>query len=135
MALQQAARDVELLLKENITKLFDRILKKKVADSLSPKFLNELILKIVAQWPENKQANILLNGEDKEKLQKLLFSNLEDELKDSITLKVSNSVSQGFRIGLNGESAYYDFSDESITEALKLFLNPVLKELMDQKDG
>ena len=130
--LQQAARNTELLLKEKINDLFNRVFKREVAGAMKPDFLKELILKIVNAWAKDSSAEIILNNKDKESLETLLFNGLKKQLKDSVTFKVSNDVSNGFRIGLKGEQVYYDFSDEAIAEALKSILNPKLKEILDK---
>lgn len=135
LAVQQAARDTELVLKERLTDLFDRVFKKAVSNTLTPDFLNQLILKIVNKWVDSPNTEITLNENDKEKLEKLLFQSLEGELQESITIRASSNIAKGFRIGLKDGQVYYDFSDESIADVLKTFLNPRLREIMDKKNG
>jgi len=135
LAVKQAARDTVILVKEKLTNLFDRVFKKEVTNTLTPGFLNELILKIVTQWSANPNTEITINEDDKKKLEELLFSSLKGELKDSITIRASNIVAKGFRIGQQDGHVYYDFSDDSITDVLKTFLNPRLKEIMDKENG
>ena len=130
--LKQAVRNAELLLKEKISALFNRVFKKQVGIALTPDFLKELILNITGSWAKDGKADIVLNNDDIEKLEKLLFNGLQDEIKDTITLKVSSEVSKGFRVGLKGEQVYYDFSDEAIADVLKSLINPKLKEILDK---
>ena len=134
-ALRQAARDSELLLRERFTALFDNVFKKEVSGTLTPDFLKEIILKIVDKWLKNPNIDIVLSEEDKKKLEKLLFASIKKDLKKSITIHASSDVIQGFRIGQKGEEVYYDFSDETIANMLKMFLNPRLNEILDRKDG
>ncbi len=68
---------------------------------------------------------------DKEKLEQLLFSGVNSKLRDTITLMASGQISKGFRIGLKGKDVYYDFSDDSIVEMLKGYLNPRLNEILE----
>lgn len=135
LALQQAARDIELLLKERIDALFTRVFQKKVSSVLGPEFLKDLILKIVAEWGRGAAIEVVLSEADKEQLQSLLFTGLSEELRESVSLTVSNKVAKGFRLGLKGEDAYFDFTDETIAEVLKSFLSPSLKQLLDGKNG
>jgi len=135
LAVRQAARDTVILVKEKLTNLFDRVFKKEIANSLSPDFLNGLIGKIVTQWSSNPNTEITINESDKDKLEELLFSSLKGEIKESITIKASNNIAKGFRIGQQNGQVYYDFSDDSITDVLKTFLNPRLKEIMDEENG
>lgn len=134
-ALQQAARDVELLLKERIGSLFDRVFKREVGAALSPEFLGSLVGKMVTEWAREGQVEVTVNAADREKLEALLFSGLKGELKNSVTIRASQTVSKGFRIELKGENVYYDFTDDSIADALKAFINPSLQAILDGKDG
>jgi len=135
LAMQQAARDVELLLRTRISALFDRVFKREVGGTLTPEFLEGMILKLVTEWAEEGEAEITVNDADKEELEGLLFSRLKEDLKDSVSLRVSSTVSRGFRIELKGESVYYDFTDDAIADALKAFINPSLQAILDGNDG
>lgn len=134
-ALRQAARDSQLLVKQNLLYLFDRVFKKEVAKALKPEFLKELILKIVDKWADESNVEITINKEDKKKLEAVLFKQLRNELKDKIVIRVSTEISKGFYIGLKNNDIYYDFSDESIAEMLKMYINPGLKEILDAENG
>jgi V/A-type H+-transporting ATPase subunit E len=135
LALKQAARDSELLLKGRITELFDRVFKQEISEALKPDFLKEMILKLVDQWGKEAKAEVMLKSADLKKLEEVLYTGVGKALKDKITLRSSPEVSGGFRIGLKGEDVYYDFTDESIAETLKLFLKPKLKEILDGGNG
>lgn len=133
--LQHATRNAELLLMEKINSLFDKVFKRKVAETLTPDFLKEMILKIVKTWADDSSVEIVINNEEKQKVEALLFSGINEDLKESISLKASNNIAKGFQIGIKGEHVYYDFSDDAIAETLKSLINPTLKEILDQKNG
>ena len=78
------------------------------------------------------KKEIVINEKDKDQLEKVLFSGVKDELKNSISIRVTSDISNGFRVGLKDEEVYYDFSDESIAEVLKSLINPKLKEILDK---
>jgi len=134
-ALRQAARDVELLLKERFSALFDRVFRREVGRALTPEFLQGIILKLVTGWTEKGKVEVVITEADREKLETLLFEHLAEELRDSVTLRVSNSVARGFRFELKDGRVYYDFTDETIAEALKAFINPSLQAILNGKDG
>ena len=134
LAIQQAARDGELLFKSRITELFDRVFKRSVQTTVSPEFMKEMILKIVDEWKKG-QAEITVSDQEKDKLQHVLFSGLQEEVKKGISLKPSSNISGGFQIGIKDENVYYDFSDESLADILKSFLNPRLNEILSKKNG
>ncbi len=130
--LKQSARNFELLLKEKIQALFDRVFKQQVAKTLTPDFLKAMILKIIANWAKNGAVEVVVSEQDKDQLEAVLFHGVHDELKKSIQLRVSSDVANGFRIGLKDNQVYYDFSDETIAEVLKSLINPKLKTILEQ---
>lgn len=135
LAIKQAARDSELVVKTNIIALFDQVFKKEAGSTLAPDFMKSLIEKIVAEWGKDNEVDILVNEKDQKALESLLAQGVKGAAKDGITVKVSDDIAEGFRIGLKGEDVYYDFSDATIAEMLKSFLSPKLKEILERKDG
>ncbi|HDZ77272.1 MAG TPA: hypothetical protein ENH41_04225 [Candidatus Omnitrophica bacterium] len=136
-SLRQAARDLVLVLKQEITTLFDNILKRKVADELDVEFVKELIVRIIDNWAQKKDVALeaLVNKVDKKKLEDLLLSQFKSQVKDIVEIKIAKSIDRGFRIGIKGEDVYYDFTDESILESLKEFLNPQIVKILDKNNG
>ncbi len=130
--IKQAGRDAELLLKEKIVALFDNVFKKEVATALKPEFVSELIKQIVAGWVKNNKADVVINEQDQQQLEKLLFAGINNELRNTIFLRVSQDISTGFRIGLKDEQVYYDFTDRTFAELLKTLINPKLKAILEK---
>jgi len=133
LALKQAARDSELLLKERITELLNRVFRQEVADNLEADFLKQIIMKIIEQWGKDRSIEVVLSAKDKKNLERLLFTGVKKSLQKTVTLKPSSDMAHGFQIGLKEDDVYFDFSDESLAEMLKLYLNPRLKEILDKK--
>ncbi len=136
-SLQQAARDLSLSLKEQLTALLDRLLKQKISGTLSPEFIKDMITKIIDKWAQDKKADIevLVGEKDQKKLAELLFADLKEEAKKAIEIKVSPTIEKGFRIGIKDQEVYYDFTDESLLEALKEFLSPSLSAILNTNNG
>jgi len=134
-AARQSIRDVILMLKQRIVELLDVVLKRQIKEQLQPDVLKEIIVKLVESFKKDKQLDleIILGKGDKDKLEKLIFDGLTKEMSKGVTLKVSPNVESGFRIGRKGENSYYDFTDEALTEALKVYLNPKLREILEAK--
>lgn len=135
LAIRQAARDAQLSVKAGLKNLFDRVFKERVSGTLDPDFLKDLILMIVGKWAKEPHVEIVVSPSDRKKLEKLLSHAIQKELKDKVTLSVSSDVARGFRVGLKDGDVFYDFSDESIAEMLKVYLNPRIKEILDKQDG
>jgi V/A-type H+-transporting ATPase subunit E len=136
-SLRQASRDLVLALRSEITALFDRVFKKKAKEALSADFTRELIIKIVENWSKDKQVSleVIVNQREKDKLKELVLAGLSQELKDAVAFKTSQDIAAGFRIGLKGANIYYDFTDETIAQALREFLNPSITAMLDKDNG
>lgn len=131
-ALKQASRDTVLVTKEQLLKLFNTAFKKELGETLSPEFMQDLILKIVDSWGKGKNLEVLVTEKELQKLQKLIFTKGRKELEETLTIKVDKGISKGFRVGLKDNNLYYDFTDESIAEFLGEFLNPRIREILDK---
>lgn len=135
LAVKQAARDSELLLKSRITAMFDQVFKREVAQTLSADFMKEMIVKLVDEWVKGGNADVVVSEKDKAALEAVLFKGVQANLKDKVQIRVSNDVTSGFEIGLKDSNVYYDFTDDSIADTLKLFLKPKIKEILDRSNG
>jgi len=136
-SLKQASRDLVLALKAELVALFDRTLKQKCGEALSAEFMAGLITKIIEQWSPGKSVDweVLVSKADKEKIAKLLRASLRSQAKTTLEVKVSKAIDKGFRIGIKGEDLHYDFTDQSILEALGEFLNPTFLAILDVNNG
>jgi len=135
-SLKQAARDTVLATKDQIRKLFNKILKEKISEELDSEFIKKLILKIGDKWSHKKDETleVLISKDDIKKLLQLLSEEIKKQAKGSIEIKVNDSIGHGFRIGTKGQDLHYDFTDESILESLKEFLNPAIAAMLNSKN-
>lgn len=131
-AIKQAARDTILTTKEKIIELFNRALLQEVSVSLEPEFVAGLIKYIVENWVDKRNVEVLVSQEDVSKLEALLREKLREELKEAIEIKPDPSIAKGFKIGLKGENLYYDFTDETMTEILKSYLTPSVRNILEK---
>lgn len=132
MSLAQASRDVELKLKEKLSKLFNKALQISVSNAMEPNALKEMLIKFIesSAKDENVKWDILLSEHDKNQLQNLVINETNKLFSEGISLKVSDKLFHGFRIGKSDTGFYMDFSDEAVTEAILEYLNPKIKELI-----
>ncbi|MDD4957386.1 MAG: hypothetical protein PHH49_05205 [Candidatus Omnitrophica bacterium] len=132
-AVRQAARDVILTLKDSIIRLFGEVLKAKVSESMTPDVMKDVIVKLADTVSRDGGALEVLVGEkDEKQLGEALKAALNEKMGSGMTIKVSRNVESGFRVGLKGKEAYYDFTDEAVAEALKTFLNPKINEMLSK---
>lgn len=129
-AIQQAGRDTMLVLKEKISKMLEQILLSDIDAKLEKDFLKELIVQFAKTWAKDEDIKILLNEVDADELSAQLKKSLSANIKGDIEIKVDRKIEHGFRIGKKDGNLFYDFTDESILDALRVFLNPKLAELL-----
>ena len=131
-AIRQSARDVLLGLRENIIALFDKVMKKDIAEQLSPEVMKEMIARLADSIgkKEGTGVEVLLSEKDEKILEELIIGTLKREAKKGITLKVNAAVEHGFRIGEKGGNTYYDFTDDAIAEAFKSYLNQQMIQIL-----
>lgn len=130
VAINQAARDTVLVLKEKITKMLDQALLADVDAAMDKKFLQDLIVKIAEVWAKDGDVSVLANGVDVDALTAQLKAALNKSIKNTVEVKLDKKITHGFRIGKKDENLFYDFTDESVLEALRVFLNPKLAEIL-----
>ncbi|MCX6559454.1 MAG: hypothetical protein NTZ26_02965 [Candidatus Aminicenantes bacterium] len=130
-AVQQAARDIRLLLKARIMELFERAFKTEIAAALRPELVRDLILKVVEDWSEGGGIELSVADQDLTAIKGLLGNGLQKLVEDGVVLKTGASLRHGFRVALKGRDVFVDFTDETLGEALFSLLKPQLRALLD----
>ena len=130
VAIKQAARDTVLVLKEKVTTILEQALLNEVDASLDQDFMKDLIAKIAETMAKDGDIEVLANGVDIDALTAQLKKALSKTVENDVEIKLDKKISHGFRIGKKGDNLFYDFSDESLLEALRVFLNPKLAEIL-----
>ena len=133
-SLIQGARDLMLSLKDEIRKIFDKIIIAETQKAMSSEdmvdILTRLIEKYIDKKGETSDIKILLKKEDLDTLKKGLMLKLKEKSKLGIEFKPSPNINAGFSISFDKGKSYFDFTDESLSEALSAYLNPELKKLL-----
>ena len=100
-------------------------------------FLQKVILTIIEKFKLEgiTDIEVLLNEQDKKNIENKILSTLKDTiLNGKVLFKASNKIEKGFCIGKKGENAFYDFTDEALTDSFRCFLNPKVIEILDAKE-
>ncbi len=92
--------------------------------------LKDIIGKVAEVWAKDGDVEVLVNGVDVDALTAQLKNALASNIKNTIEVKLDKKITHGFRIGKKGDNLFYDFTDESVLEALRIFLNPKLAEIL-----
>ncbi|MDP8215877.1 MAG: hypothetical protein P9L98_00950 [Candidatus Kaelpia imicola] len=134
IAIEQAARDSIISLREKIVAVFDDLLKRDVSNSLSPQAVKDMITRILSNWKPGKDDSIeiLTSKRDRDSLRDLLIDEFKEKIAAGFEVKIHPGLKKGFRIGIRGEDMHYDFSDQGIADTIALFLNEEIREIVNK---
>lgn len=126
-AVSQAARDAVLALKVKVAALFDAVIKKQVEQAMDPAFTKDLIVRTADAYAKGQDIAVVLGGADAAKLTAMIASDIR---KQSFEIKTDSRLQSGFKVVVKGSDISYDFTSEAIADALKVFVNARLAELV-----
>ncbi len=137
-ALKQAGRDLILKIRQQIEELFHSVVSQEVRGALTPKTVEESVVSLIKAWGERGDAaglEVLLPAEQGEKLKKALLSRLAEEVRQGVQFELLPGIGAGFRLAEKQGAAYYDFTQDGISEFLFQYLNPRLSALLQEALG
>lgn len=132
LLLQQAARDMLIVLRKEIDSLLNSIIIAHVKEALSVPELNRIISSLIKEHKgKDPQAlEVTLSSHDAQHLEKSLFSQLSDEVKKGVVVKSSDELQAGFFISYDGGKSRFEFTDKSLAEYIGSYIKPRLSELL-----
>ena len=134
-AIRQAGRNLLISFRESVARELNAIIGAKVSAVYASDALAQMIAEIVVAWadkPDAEDLAVIVNEETRERLENALLSALKEKLQKGVTLKANDNFDGGFRIAVNGGSAYYDYSAEAVVEMLSNYLNPKVTALLKE---
>ena len=132
-ALEQAARDIILKVRQSIQQVSDAILAKKSAEALSGEGLVKVIVSALEKWDGREgELSLLLSEADAAKLGKELTSQLAAKFGEGVEIKPFSGINAGFRIGTKEGGSYFDFSSKEIALMLSQLVNPQLAAIVEE---
>jgi V/A-type H+-transporting ATPase subunit E len=120
-ALEQAGRDLLLTVGKGVEAIFNALLNDVVVQSLNADVMANLIGKLAEEGVSVKVSEEVLN---------VLKTQFADKMKSGIDLGADQEILAGFKLVEKEGSAYRDFTDEAIVEALSAYLRPQLAEIL-----
>ncbi len=134
MALKQASRDLMLSLKDEIKKIFNKIIAGDTAKVMSGQdmagILGDLIEGYIEGNGKSSDVAVLLKKEDLARLKETSITKLKQRLKEGVEFRPSANINAGFSISFDKGKSFFDFTDEGLSEALCAYLNPELSRLL-----
>ena len=132
-AIRQAGRNLLLSFRESVARELEVIVSQNVEAVYSSETLAKLIVNVVSNWaasPEADDLTVVLGSEDLENLEKTLLAGLKEKMLEGVTLNANDNFDGGFRIAVNGGSAYYDYSSQAVVSMLSNYLSPRVAQLL-----
>ena len=136
-AIRQAGRNLLISFRESVTKELNAVIGENISSVYSSDALSQIIIKAVETWtekPDTEEITVILSNEDLEKLENTIKDSLRAKMLNGVTLKSNDNLDGGFRIAVNGDGAYYDYSKESVTDMLSNYLSPRITALMKEAE-
>ena len=130
--LNQAARDMLLMLRKEISALLERIITAQVRQGLSPAELAKIITAIIKEQGSSGKdgITITLNKADLEQLQHAFIEETRQALKKGVVLKASEDIGAGFTLSFDSGKSHFDFTDKALAEYIGSCLKPKLVEIL-----
>ena len=135
-ALEQAARDVVLYVRDAIDETLKKLVSKEVTQSLTPERLGKLIETVVKAYAQSGQTtgrlDVLLNPDQQKAVREYFMGKLSQSMKQGLEIEGRDDIVSGFRVSVEGGRIQHDFSGEAITEAISALLRPELARILQQ---
>ena len=113
---EQAKRDAMLSFKEEVGKVYKKILSDDISKELDSDSLGKLISAVLKDEDVSKYEAQVKEVSDALKTQ------LKDEINSGLEIKVNKEVKSGFRLASKDGSGYIDCTEEAIEEMLMPYL-------------
>jgi len=134
LALQHAARDVLLYVRQAIMKYFAEIIKKTVPELVPLERVQEILVKLALEAQKQGRATegvrVFVNEQDEKALVEFFITKFREQVKEGVELHPMKGLRAGFRLELKDKDVEYDFSDEVIVEMLSALVNPALEQIL-----
>ncbi len=136
-AIRQAGRNLLISFRESVAKEVKAIVAENVFSAYSGEDLKQIIVNAVSDLtskPDAEDITVILNSEDLKKLEEAVLQSLKEKMQKGITLKANDNFDGGFRIAVNESGAYYDYSQEAVTDMLSNYLSPRIAALLKEAE-
>lgn len=134
-AIRQAGRNLLISFRESVARELKAVISETVSAVYKSEDLAKLIVSVVENWtnkPNTEELTVILNETDLAKLEETLLAALKDKLTKGVHLKANDNFDGGFRIAVNDDGAYYDYSEEAVVDMLSNYLSPKVSKLLKE---
>ncbi len=136
-AIRQAARDVVIEVRQSIQQTLERVLLKRLDETLATDFLRTFLAQLVKAVAEQPDARGGLEGlvapDQAEKLAAFATAELADAVAGGLRIAPDRDIHAGIRILVAEGRIEHDFTDVAIMDALSKMMSPALAKLVFEK--
>lgn len=133
-SLEQAGRDLLIGVGQSIESMIQDIVTTATDEALDPKTLKRMMVKMAQAYAEKNgtesSIELLIGEQDQAEILKFFAREYRRRLVSGLNIHVDHDVRKGFRVVLENERVYHDFTKPAIAEALANFLRPHLAEIV-----
>jgi vacuolar-type H+-ATPase subunit E/Vma4 len=137
--LEQAARDVLILVSQGIEDILAEIVTDSVHQAMDIHTLQRMLVAIAHACgvnPEETRLEYLVSPQDHEALVNYFASLYEQKMIKGVQLKVDENITKGFKVSFRENHVFLDFTAEAVAEALNQLLRPelgrIVKRVVDE---
>ncbi|MGE5228665.1 MAG: hypothetical protein ACM3MJ_02985, partial [Deltaproteobacteria bacterium] len=133
-ALEQAARDFLLALRQSIEAVLRETLCESVAEALSPDVMAQILVRLADAYAAHdmneSRVDVLLSPEDRDAVGAIVMEKYRELVRQGLTLRPDERVEDGFKVSFVDYNLYHDFSAGALAEALAPVLRPPLCDIV-----
>lgn len=135
-ALQHAARDVLLYVRQAIMKYFATLIRTTVPELVPLERVQEILTRLAIETAKcgysHEGLRVYVNEADAKALVHFFLTTFREQVKTGVELHPMKGLRAGFRFELKDNDVKFDFSDEVIVEMLSALVNPALEEILNK---
>lgn len=133
-ALEQAARDVILSVRQAVDDTFQALVRQTVGDALTLDTVKQMMVKVVegycARQGQCSEIDLMVNPGDQQPLVDFFLKTYREAIDKGIEIHADAGVVKGFRVSVEGEHLHHDFTQQEIAAAMGRLLRPRLAEIL-----
>lgn len=132
--LEQAARDLLISVGQGIENVIQEIVGSSTEQALDPDTLKRMMVKMAEAYAAKNgvesRIEFIIGEHDQAEIVAFFADQYRRHLVHGVDINIDSGVRKGFRVTLDNEHVYHDFSKPAIAEALASFVRPHLADIV-----
>lgn len=133
-ALQHAARDVLLYVRQAIMNYFATLIRATVPELVPLERIQEILTRLAIETAKcgysHEGLRVYVNEADEKALVHFFLTKFREQVQTGVELHPIKGLRAGFRFELRDDDVRFDFSDEVIVELLSSQVSPALEKIL-----